>query len=778
MLNLKNLFLSPKGHRTIFLSNVFCLSIAFASFILLMLQIRYEWGYDRFHKEGDKIFRLEIKMPDRGTGVLFSRPMIDEFVKSSPTIEIGAPIRGYIGNLAFDIKKGNDKYSFVEKRREIYPEYFNLFNFEIIEGNFSFTPGNLALPETLAKKLFGEKSAINQSVFVGDDVLTVTSVYKDFPENSVVRNMIYSILPEDRDLGKWRNLNYELYVKLTDTKVKDEVLANFKKTFKNENYDWSRGELSFTNVKDIYFETDTSFDSQTEKGSKAMLYTLIGIAFLILVVAAINFMNFCVAIIPIRIKGINVQKVLGRSVLSLRLGLLKEVFAVTLFAYLLSLLWVFIASDSAIAELLKPDISISANWQFILQLFFIPLVVALLSGLYPSVYATSFSPAIVLKGSFALSPTGRIFRNYMVGLQFVASFILFVASSFIYLQNRFMKNSSLGFEKEQIVVVELDRNLNNKLSVLKSKWLESNSVRNAAFAGVLFCGTDDYSGKFAVHKEKEMPFQALWVDADFPDVMGISATDGRTFRKDDELSATQSFLFNEVARKRYDMGANDPLKMDEKEGVVVGFVPDIKFRSFRNETEPMAFILSPHDGNKGFSYAYVRIEDGVAIDKAMADIRKGIDAVETMSQVEIYPFTHVLDNIYRAETSLSLIIGLFSLVSILISFFGVIGIVVFDSQYRRKEVSLRKVHGATTVSIIGLFNFAYFRILFISFILAIPVSVYGIAHWLQSFAYKIPLYWWVFAFVFFVISVLTAFIITTLTWRVANLNPVENLIGE
>ncbi|WP_298548109.1 hypothetical protein [uncultured Parabacteroides sp.] len=137
MQNLKNLFLSPKGHLMIFVSNVFCLSIAFAAFVLLMFQIRYEWEYDGFHKDGDRIFRLEIRLADKGAGVLFARPMIDEFLKSSSMIEIGAPIRGYIGKISFDIKKGEEMFSYIESIREIYPQYLKLFNFEVVEGDLS-----------------------------------------------------------------------------------------------------------------------------------------------------------------------------------------------------------------------------------------------------------------------------------------------------------------------------------------------------------------------------------------------------------------------------------------------------------------------------------------------------------------------------------------------------------------------------------------------------------------------------------------------------------------
>lgn len=341
-----------------------------------------------------------------------------------------------------------------------------------------------------------------------------------------------------------------------------------------------------------------------------------------------------------------------------------------------------------------------------------------------------------------------------------------------------MKNGSLGFDKDLIVIVELDQNLNKRLSVLKEKWMEFSSIKNISFTSVLFCGSDYYSGRFAVHKENEIQFQAMWVDYDFPEVMGIPITEGRTFRKEDKLQLTETFLFNDIACKKYSLNTNDHLKMGDQDGVIAGFMPDIKYRSFRNVTEPMAFILSRRDENSSSQYAYVRVQEGVMIDKAIADIRKGIKMIDPSSEVNVYPFNYVLDNTYKIETSLNLMISLFSLVSILISFFGVIGIVVFDSQYKRKEVSLRKIHGATTISIIERFNAAYFRILLLSFVLAVPITVYGMLYWLQNFAYKISLDWWVFVVVFLIISSITAFIVTTLTWRVANLNPVENLKTE
>lgn len=181
--------------------------------------------------------------------------------------------------------------------------------------------------------------------------------------------------------------------------------------------------------------------------------------------------------------------------------------------------------------------------------------------------------------------------------------------------------------------------------------------------------------------------------------------------------------------------------MGDQDGVIVGCMADIKYRSFRNVTEPMAFILSKRDENSSSQYAYIRVQEGVMMDKAIADIRKGIETIDPSSGVNVYPFNYVLDKIYKTETSLNLMISLFSMVSILISFFGVIGIVVFDSQYKRKEVSLRKVHGATTISIIRRFNVAYFRILLLSFVLAVPITIYGMLYWLQNFAYKISLDW-------------------------------------
>ena len=776
----KGLFSVVKHYKSAVMLNLLGLSIAFVAFLLLALQIRYEWNFDTFHKDADRIFRLSVVFPEEGASALFSRPLGDEFIKSSPHVLKGALVRNYVNNIEFSIHRGDEVYSFFEDLRTVDPEYLNIFQFQMKEGSLNCLqdPDKIVIPISLANKLFGDKSAVNQQLYIGKKNLTIGGVYYDLPSNSVVKNFIYQQISTDTDTNQWQNQNYQVYLLLDDAKKAPDILDNFKRNFHNENYDWSRGELRLTDVQNIYYETDTSFESP-EKGNKSILYMMILIALLIISIAGINFMNFYNAIIPMRIKNIMMQKVLGNSTLKLRLSLLMEILGMSIIAYIISLLCISYLSNTAIANLIISNISIKANLLFFTFLLLIPVCIGFISGIYPIISLTSYAPATVLKGSFARSLNGKFIRNLLIGLQFFVSFVLFMAAFFIHMQNKYMKNETLGYDKNAVVVVKMNEGLNQNRELFENEIRQQPSVENIAFTNVLFAGDDYYSGWSGKYNDKNISYQALWVDANFLDVMGIKVTEGRDFRLEDEKLVSASFLFNETARKMYNMHAGDKITATpEGNGIIVGFMNDAKFQSFRVKTDPMAFLLlyKSHPSTY-FTYAYIRLKEDMTTPEYIQKIR---DIAQTVSpgEADVVPFSSVVDNLYKAEDNMSFIISLFSIVAIFISISGVFSLIMFESEYRKKEVSIRKVYGASIASIVALFNRSYLFILLLAFILATPFVFYGINYWLQNFAYKIPLYNWVFVVTFLFLSIMVSLIVTTQVWHSANENPINNLKQE
>ncbi|WP_304959127.1 ABC transporter permease, partial [uncultured Parabacteroides sp.] len=259
----------------------------------------------------------------------------------------------------------------------------------------------------------------------------------------------------------WGNSNYLVFIRLDDPQSLETVAANFKANFDatkitGEGGEWVKDiDLRFTSLPELHFLGNVEFDPMP-KASRQTLLVLFSIAFVILIIAGINFTNFSTALTPMRIKSINTQKVLGSSDALLRGSLLAEAVAVSVFAYLLSLVLLYLAQKTFVATLVDADISFGAQPAIIGATALISVLTGVLAGLYPSYYITSFAPALVLKGSFGLSPAGRHMRSLLVGIQFVASFTLIIGSLFMYLQNYYMQNAPLGYDKDEMIVITLN----------------------------------------------------------------------------------------------------------------------------------------------------------------------------------------------------------------------------------------------------------------------------------------------------------------------------------
>jgi putative ABC transport system permease protein len=380
---------------------------------------------------------------------------------------------------------------------------------------------------------------------------------------------------------------------------------------------------------------------------------------------------------------------------------------------------------------------------------------------------TSFPPALVLKGSFGLSPGGKKLRSALIGLQFVSSFILIIGASFMYLQNRYMHHASPGYDKDELIITDLTKGVNDSRDAFTDRLKSFAGIADVTYAQNIISSRDQYQSWGSDYHGREIHYQVIQVDPSFLHVLGIKTVEGRNFREDDKLARHGVYIFNEKARDAYGLALND--RIDSAE--IAGFVPDLKFASFRRAVEPMAFYVK----GTGTNYAYVKVKAGSDLRAATAHVRTALAAFDGDYPFTIRFFDEMLNRTYRREQRLGSLITLFSLVAILISIVGVFGLVVFDSEYRRKEIGIRRVFGSTTGEILVMFNKGYVRILALCFVLAAPVAWYAVDRWLENFAYKTPMYWWVYVAAFAVVFVLTVATVTFQNWRAANMNPVESL---
>lgn len=787
---LRNFISVLRRFKTASVLNVLGLSIAFVAFMLIMMQVNYDYTFDCSHRNADAIFRVDIVHGSKGSQAIICRPFARAFTESSPHIKGGCLLSSWTESRFFHIEDGGRRTSYKEDTWNMTPEVLKVFGFDMLEGNERSLdePNSVILPESMARKIFGDGSAIGKQLISTnpmEDAKIVKGVYRDFPRNSALKNVMYTSMSPKENYDNWGNWNYFFFVRLDDPANKENVLDNFKNNFNakevfGEDFEWGDEEsldLRLTSLPDVHFLNNVDFDSMP-KASRQTLLVLFSIAFVILIIAGINFTNFSTALTPMRIKSINTQKVLGSSERTLRGGLLAEAVGVSLFAYLLSLLFLYIVPKTPVASLVDADMSFGAQPMIIAGTAVIAAIVGVLAGLYPSYYVTSFPPALVLKGSFGLSLAGRRMRSLLVGIQFVASFILIIGSLFMYLQNYYMQNAPLGYDKEEMVIVHLNGNINKNRDAFTNQLKSFSGVEDVTYSQFLLSSQDQYMGWGRDYNGNKINFQCLPVSSSFLKVMGIEVKEGRDFRPEDDQKETGCYIFNEKAKAQYDLKLNDNINGSE----IIGFIPDIKFASFRQEVTPMAFYLwgKYQWGQEDHYYnaAYVKFKAGSDLRAGMEHVRKSLEKFDSEYPFVVRFYDEVLQHTYEKELKIGSLITLFSLVAIFISIVGVFGLVVFESEYKRKEIAVRKVLGSTTGEILYMFNVSYFWILLICFVLGAPVAWYGVHRWLENFAYRTPMHWWVLPLAFLIVGVITAITVTYQNWHVANENPVKNIKSE
>lgn len=771
------------------LLNILGLSIAFTAFMVIIMQVNYDYAFDSCQPNANTIYRMDLEQNGE-LGAVFSRPFARAYTESSPHIEAGMIMSSWNSELFYSIDRNGERLNFQDPVVTATPEITSVFHFDMLEGDETALdqPQSAMIPESMARKLFGNEPAIGKQLMDGETgnvVATIGGVFKDFPRNSSVKNIIYRQMNPKENYDVWGNQNYFFFFRMDDPANAEDVKENFKKNFDastqfGQEFDWEKSgvDLRVTPLPQLHFLTNVSYDSMP-KASRQTVRVLFAIAFIILLIAGINFTNFSTALTPMRIKSINTQKVLGSPDSVLRMSLLGEAIIVSMVAYLISLGLLFIANKTFIASLVDADMSFSVQSGLIMSNALVALIVGILAGIYPAYYITSFPPALVLKGSFGLSPKGRVLRSTLVSVQFIASFILIIGSLFMFLQNRYMQNTPLGYDKDELIVIELNGKINQNLDVLASEVKTFSGIEDITYAEQILSSQDFYMGWGRRYKDQEINFQCIPVSPSFLRVMGIDITDGRDFRPEDDLKDTGCYIFNEKARELYHLELGE--KIDGSE--IIGFIPNVKFASFRNEVSPMTFYVWGKyrwgsENSKYYKAAYVKVKSGSDLRAAMKHVQASLTKIDPVYPFKTTFYDEILQQTYERELKISNLITLFSVIAIFISIVGVFGLVVFESEYRRKEVAVRKVLGSSTSQILVMFNKSYLIIFTICFILSAPVAFYGVYRWLENFAYRTPMYWWVFVAAFMIISVITFTTVTFQNWHVANSNPVDSIKAE
>lgn len=793
-LMIRNLLYLFKRFKTAVVLNLFGLTIAFAAFLLIVMQVDYEMNYDAMHSKSGRTFRLEANHGEFEHNAIHCLMFSDAFVNSSAHItDYSYRYPFYGGERYCQIDEVDDQGEakvFKENFQLCLPNISDVFDFHMKEGSVECLsiPGSVLIPESVAKRLFDKQSAIGKRIRmsgssgwqpVSTTILTIGGVYKDFPGNTTVQNRIY--VPMDQlDLLKssWQMYANEIYVTLDDPLNKEEVLDHFNKTFdfaKSQMGSAQEIALRLTPLKDVYYTHDTTFDFNP-KGHRETNYVLLGIAFLILFIAGINFTNLTTSLIPLRLKTINTHRVLGCSIYKLRAISLIESIVICLISYILALFIVNDLSYTPIANWVDADIRLSQYKALILLTALIAILTGCLARLYPAIRSTSYAPALVLKGSFGLSPKGKKVRVALIGFQYTVSIALIIVTLFMGLQNHFMTSSEqLGFNKDQVAIVNLTPEIYAKHKPQYIQKLKDYpGIEDVAFSVYELSKEDDMIDlEYARHEDKDVFFKVFYASENFLSVMDIQVEEGRDFTREDLNKAQSDYIINPAAERDFHLHPGDRFN----DRTVLGVSKDFRFNSCRIASSPFVFALNNDIPNPKL-VSYIRFNSKTNLQEAVAHVRETLKEIDPTFPFEISFYNTILNNLYQKEQTLGKLISLFGIMAILISIVGVFGLVLFETQYRQKEIGIRKINGATTGQILLMFNKTYIRIVSVCFIISIPIAWMGTQQWLENFAYKTPLHLWVFIVAFLIILSVTIGTVTFRNWQAANENPVNSVKSE
>lgn len=784
----RNLLYTIRKFKVAASLNIIGLIIAFTAFIIIMMQVDYEMNFNSSITDNERIFRVEM-MSDNQCYAVMSRPGAEVFWKSSHVQSVGYYM-ALASTLVVKSVDSEEERFFTETMLPVSPGLLETLSFEMIEGNYNALENDntIIIPESMARKFYPDYANDALGKIIVDDKknsYNITGVYRDFPKNTSIDNYLYTKL-EDSNAENWRDQSYSTYIKLDNPSSTQGLLNSLAQYFDSQYSDYETKEEFQNNIdkvfairplRDVYFANEVLY-ANGEKGSKQTTYLLICIAFVILIIASINFANFCVALTPLRIKSINTQKVIGASTSHMRFKLLAESATISFCAFLLSLVLVYICRGSFIDRLVSPNLVIGDFIPLILITGGISIIAGIIVGLYPSFYMTSLAPALVLKGSFGLSPQGRKLRSVLMYFQYIASISLFVIALFMFIQNRYLLKQSYGYDRDCVLRFKVSNSIMRDRNAFRSALLQNESFKEVGFTFLGISSDNNFPQWGANVNGDSFHFHCILCTPGLPEALGLKASEGRLFNYTDTLKENNVYIMNESAKKAHNLEVGQ----DFNGGTIVGFVPDFQYSSFRAPVGTMGFAVANWKDFMDITYmldiAYVQVQKGFPVDVACGQVMKVLKEFDPYYPFVVAPIDDAIKTGYKKERNISSLVSLFSIMAIIISVIGIFSLVVFDTEYSKKEIGIRKVFGSTSMEILRKHSLVYIKMILICSIVSVPISLYIVTKWFERFTSHSPIYWWVFAIAFIVIASIT---LATITWQnlqAARSNPVDCLKSE
>jgi len=773
-------FLILKKQKAVSAINILGMAIGIAVVIMLGAYVHKQFSADRFHENEQQIYKL-----GKGTN---AAPLADLLKDHVPEIEKIVRIESFFTR---EVVMKNESNRTLTVRNFIFADstFFDVFDFKVIAGNPSEalkTPRTLVITEHTAKKLFGDEPAIGKSLSyraVQKDKFqefTVGAVVENPPVNSLFNFNVVAPFNFLRNVrGKnvfttWNNYNYSFFA-LTRSNINASELENSLNTSLAELRNKEEIDNSRWNpipLRECYWGLD-HFDTFRHE-NKQITWVLFIAGLLTLIVAVINGVNLTAASALIRVNEVGVRKSHGATRASIIRQFILESVLSAFIAWVIAILIAEISLplfNNIIGREILTNITGSVNLMLLSLLG--AVIIGTISGIYPAIFLNSFKLVESLKKQALKGNRGSIFQKGLVVFQFIVSIILISGTLAILKQNQFMRNKDLGFEKENILITQLPYEIYSKMDLFKKQLDQYPNLKVAQSQGTPGSFLMTWARKITNDKgeTKQIGFNAAPCDHNYISLMNFEIIKGENFK---ETTQKRSLIVNEAFLKKADI--QDPFTCKIKDKNIVGVVKDFNFSSLHSEITPFAFVYLPGWSNS----LSVRIKASNYND--LNNEIKNIRSVFAETAPEI-PFEYrflndQLDTLYKSEDRLNKLFGFFSVLALVIGTLGILGLSIFMMKRRVKEIGVRRVNGAKIGQILLLLNKDFIKWIMIAFVIATPTAYYILSKWMQNFAYKTTLSWWIFGLAGTTVLIIALLTVSWQSWTNARKNPVEALRYE
>ena len=777
-------------HKGFSFINILGLAVGMAACFLIFLYVHFERSYDSFHSKSSNIYRLvtDVITPSETIHAgITSWPMGPNIKADFPEVEAAVRVQ----RTSMLVTKDEKKF---QEENVLYADstFFKMFDFPLSEGNPQTVlkeASSVVLTKSAAKKYFGVTDPIGQTVLLLDYYpAKVTGVMEDLPENSHIKaEMLVSMSTLTQTINpgqdeQWSNFDATTYLLLapgTNTALLQKKFPRFLQKHNGKAMEESKMNfiLFLEPLKDVYMNAER--DDSIENGNSNNVYIFSLVAVFILLIACFNFINLTTARSTERAKEVGIRKVVGAERAQLVRQFIGESLILSLIAFLiaLGLTALFLPQFNELAGK-TVSAGVFSNLYHLMLLFAAAMGIGLVAGIYPSLVLSSFKPIVVLKGRFASGSRGIALRKGLVVVQFTISIALIIGTMVVYNQMKYMRNQDLGFEKEQTLV--LDTQGEGRLT-LKNELSKLAQVKSASLSSSVPGGPNSKAYSEIENNKGDLQVANVdlyFVDFDYIPQYKIHMVAGRPFSKDFATDTTEAMVNNEAAAKFF--GYTTPaeaigkrFKQWGREGKIIGVIKNFHFRSLQENIVPLSMRIEPTRSNL---LSLQVSSDGLPA--TLAAIEKAWKTIVPRMPFSYYFLDEYFDRQYRGEERFGKLFLNFAILAIFISCLGLLGLVYYSTTQRTKEIGVRKVMGASVSSIVNLLSKDFLQLVFISFLIAAPIAWYFMYQWLQNFAYRTDLSWWIFLSAA-IISLFIALITTSFqAMKAAIRNPVTSLRAE